>query len=683
MRTTCFSLLVPVLAAVLARPAPAADQFYEARLQEGRITYQTGIAAEAADLLRIACFGLLDEPRELSEGLVWLALAQNKAGRQVDADQTLKRFLDVEKRFAPYSKMSIPESVRAEFEELLVKRLPPTALAAVPTLAHFVETADQKILKLPLAARVKALEAKAKASPKESAWPLMLASLAADQKNPKEAIRWATRVLEIDRTNIEARTLMARAHMERHDFAGALGDLGKLPPEQLIADPSLAGDMFVCLVETRKWEAARAALGGLPPEQLKRPDVAAAARKVPLQKVVVVSAGSENLEVKAREVPAGSPSNPPAETPAKPPLKPALPEEQPAAKPPAASPTPTPKAPDASPRAKPADAEPPDAKPPAARPREAAPATQGADALREQAQRSLAAGKPAQAKDEAQKAVALAPKDRDARRILLEAAILTKDWQTAAAQGRALSPFQDGEEPMMLYAAVGLYETGKAEEARPLMRRAYPRITRNAFADYYAKALLRPESLGETAKEASAQSPESPATGVATDASKEGRSPSRPPTDTTAAPRLEPGSPQGQPAAKPPDAAPVARPPAAAPAAPRADVLREQAQRSLAAGKAAQAKDEAQKAVALAPKDRDARGILLEAAILTKDWQTAAAQGRALSPFRSGEETLMFYAAVGLYEIGKAEEARPLMRRAYPRIARNAFVDYYAKALLP
>ena len=69
MRKRIARALALVVVAALAGPAFAADDFYGARLQEGRIALQTGSASEAADLLRIGCFGLMDQPELLTEGL--------------------------------------------------------------------------------------------------------------------------------------------------------------------------------------------------------------------------------------------------------------------------------------------------------------------------------------------------------------------------------------------------------------------------------------------------------------------------------------------------------------------------------------------------------------------------------------------------------------------------------------
>jgi hypothetical protein len=86
--------------------------------------------------------------------------------------------------------------------------------------------------------------------------------------------------------------------------------------------------------------------------------------------------------------------------------------------------------------------------------------------------------------------VASDPKSRDARKALLEAAALMKDWNECNAQTAILEPFADGEEPSMFYAAVALRETGSVASARALVMRARPFLKPSAFVDWYTKEIL-------------------------------------------------------------------------------------------------------------------------------------------------------------------------------------------------
>jgi hypothetical protein len=100
------------------------------------------------------------------------------------------------------------------------------------------------------------------------------------------------------------------------------------------------------------------------------------------------------------------------------------------------------------------------------------------------------AGKAAEAKGPLADLVTADPKNRDARKALLEAAALTKDWQLCNEQTAALEPFLDGEGVSMFYAAVALRETGSIASARELVKRARPQLAANAFVNYYTKDIL-------------------------------------------------------------------------------------------------------------------------------------------------------------------------------------------------
>ncbi len=99
-------------------------------------------------------------------------------------------------------------------------------------------------------------------------------------------------------------------------------------------------------------------------------------------------------------------------------------------------------------------------------------------------------GRSAEAKGILADLVASDAKNREARKALLEAAALTKDWQLCNAQSAALEPFADGEEVSMFYAAVALHETGSIASARALVTRARPLLANNKFVDYYSKEIL-------------------------------------------------------------------------------------------------------------------------------------------------------------------------------------------------
>jgi hypothetical protein len=105
--------------------APAADDFYEAQMRAGEQALAAGRAAESADALRIASFGLLEKPALLSRCLAELAVAQTRARRPSEADKTLQRFRAVQALFPAQADLSsTPPDVRAAFEAFARQRVP-------------------------------------------------------------------------------------------------------------------------------------------------------------------------------------------------------------------------------------------------------------------------------------------------------------------------------------------------------------------------------------------------------------------------------------------------------------------------------------------------------------------------------------------------------------------------------
>ena len=95
-----------------------ADEFYERQLRAGKADFEARRVTEAANELRVAAFGFLDQPSLLAEALVRLAVAQNILGLKSEVTKTLDRFVDVEQRFAPYKTLSIEPQIKSSFETL-------------------------------------------------------------------------------------------------------------------------------------------------------------------------------------------------------------------------------------------------------------------------------------------------------------------------------------------------------------------------------------------------------------------------------------------------------------------------------------------------------------------------------------------------------------------------------------
>lgn len=114
----------------------AADPFYENLLAKGTDQYNRRDFVAAARTLRLACFGFLEEPERLADGLVRLGLAQVAAGQKDLFAETFRRVAEVEDRFGAYGKAPIPEAARAEFERHARTLLPASTLRTTPGFSH-------------------------------------------------------------------------------------------------------------------------------------------------------------------------------------------------------------------------------------------------------------------------------------------------------------------------------------------------------------------------------------------------------------------------------------------------------------------------------------------------------------------------------------------------------------------
>jgi tetratricopeptide (TPR) repeat protein len=448
-----FLAAVAVAGAIMtSNPAARADEFSDARLRAGEDACVAKRYLDAIAELKVAAFGSLDRPPVLSEALVWLAIAQNAAGRTNDVQATLDRFLDVERRFGAFPKARLEPDTRGAFQSLLLKRVPQETILSIPSLAGLIETEEQRYAKLPAADRRRALEAAAKREPSNPNWPDALAREAMERGDAKDVARWADRALQLQPGNPDALAIRARANSARGDYASASKDFASLPADYMAKHPELTADRFVALVETGDFGGAEQALPSLSVAAGSRPDVARAQQKLAAEKQRRASSTPATAPAPAGSRPAPAASG---AAPAAPPPAPAAQGGKTVASAPAAS------------------------------------AATSRDALAE-SRRLITTGKSAEAVRLLNDALRADPGNRDLRLALLEAGCLSRSYSVAAAQLPLVTPFSDAEAAPMFYAAVVLYETGRDNEARTYFEKAVPRVSGPLVDEYSRKILGRP-----------------------------------------------------------------------------------------------------------------------------------------------------------------------------------------------
>lgn len=118
--------------AMAASPLAAVDLFYLDLMRDGTHAFDRGDHATATRHLRLACFGMLDEPKMLGECLARLALAQDKGGDVEGFRETFGRLVEIEERFQGYSQSSLPPAARTALEQRMAVLIPAPTLAASP-----------------------------------------------------------------------------------------------------------------------------------------------------------------------------------------------------------------------------------------------------------------------------------------------------------------------------------------------------------------------------------------------------------------------------------------------------------------------------------------------------------------------------------------------------------------------
>jgi hypothetical protein len=117
----------------------AADPFYDSLLRKGVEAFNRHDYKTATKALRLACFGMLDEPEALANCLVDLGLAQAAVGDKDGFADTFHRLAEVEERFSAYASAQIPVGAREEYERLLLATVPKATLAASPHFSHILQ----------------------------------------------------------------------------------------------------------------------------------------------------------------------------------------------------------------------------------------------------------------------------------------------------------------------------------------------------------------------------------------------------------------------------------------------------------------------------------------------------------------------------------------------------------------
>jgi tetratricopeptide (TPR) repeat protein len=473
LRAVLVLALLPLLAGP-GRRLLAADQFYLGLLRDGIHAYDGGDYPAAAYDLRLACFGLLDEPEPLAACLARLALAQEKTGDRTGFATTFRRIVETEERFGAYGRADLPREVRAAFEQRVTAIIPAATLEVVPAFRALVlRQAEERLAAMPPRQRRHELEMLLSREPRNPLWPLLAGELELAEGHPPAALARAEQALALAPGNGRALCLRGAARARAGDCRAAAGDLDTCAETR--RDPARAAALLGCWVKLGEWTQAGELVRSLPAALAADRAVAELARQVREHPATAAAPGPAA---------AGTPSRPPAGPPpagaagkGKAERPPPGAVERPIQAPPIPRPSPP----------QPAAATP--AQPPAPKPL-ADPDRAKLAAARHLLEQEGKTKDLRQAFQLAREVADAHPDSVEAQHLVAEAAYRVSRWADAVTYfRRGGDPGQDQPE-LLFYMAVALYESGDPPAAAAALRRALPNLQKTPYVDSYAKKIL-------------------------------------------------------------------------------------------------------------------------------------------------------------------------------------------------
>jgi len=468
--------LVALLSILTAVPV-LAQTFYETRFQSGVVDFNRGAYARAADELRVAAFGRVDDIPSYITAEVYLAVTNDRLEHADDARTSALKVLQAERITPSYAALKLPPDVRASFEQLLPALLTRDQLANVPAFARLATQAPAVQSGAPRLSRQTAIlptpttqpnvavtaprnDNKVETQPPQPALDygrLALERVAAGDE--AGARRYADLAFASDDTNPNAHAALAqiaRAHNAWNDVAE---HYAIVRTRRHLTDDETAA-YLIALVKIGHVADAMGVRRTASSAVLARPDV--------------------------RDTLQGIEQKPAPQPPVSQPVAPQPIVPQPVAPQPVA-PSPVPQRP--APRVMPAPVPAPIV--PAPVPQETAPGSNEpvADQIAA-AEQMVAAGNIVGARTELRRIALLPNLQRSDRQSLARALSQTALYAESSVQYRKTYPLKAGEETHMFYEAVNRFELGDYGLARQLITRALPALPQTPAILAYRDRIL-------------------------------------------------------------------------------------------------------------------------------------------------------------------------------------------------
>jgi tetratricopeptide (TPR) repeat protein len=495
------ALLAAAIAAAGAGGARAAraatDPFYLDLLRDGMLSYDRADYPAAVKQLRLACFGMLDEPERLAGCLTRLALAQAAAGATDSFRETFRRIVEVEDRFGAYSRADLPPEVRAAFEQRALAAVPATTLEAIPAWrALLARKLEAQIAALPPRERRRQLEERLAREPRSVAWNAMLAELDLAEGKVAPALTRAEAAAAAAPRDTRALCVrgLARAAAGRR-CGEVVADLEPCP--FCATDERYAAALLGCRVELGQWQQAEDQVRSLPAALRQDRRLAALAQQV-AKRPAPPPVKQPPAAAATRGGPGSAPAASSTAAPGPAPKVGGAPGPGPAPAPRASTSTQTPQTAATDPPGLTGSSR--SAAPPPGGTSSAGLAGSGPASLsaaeREamaRSERLLTASNMADLRESLRLARQVAddhPEIKEAQYLAGEAAYRSSRWSEAAAYFRRGGPPGDDRPELLFYMAVAFYEAGDRPAAGTALKRALPNLQRTPFVQSYVQRIL-------------------------------------------------------------------------------------------------------------------------------------------------------------------------------------------------
>lgn len=255
--------LIGLVAALPTAVSGSVDPFYDRLYRDGLNARASGDNALAARKLRLACFGMLDDPPALAACLGQLALVEAARDQSTAVREAIDRLLELERLFQALTKASASPSLSASDREaidsLIRQNVAPQAVADIPAFRLLA------LRMMPPADRRRELDRKIAVDPRNPDWRQLLAELFYEERQFAEAAREAQQVLNLKPESESGHCLRGLARADLKDCGDeTLADLGSCrPPAQNGASLRLCS----CYLGRADAAAARAVFDRLPPSE--------------------------------------------------------------------------------------------------------------------------------------------------------------------------------------------------------------------------------------------------------------------------------------------------------------------------------------------------------------------------------------------------------------------------------